>query len=73
MSANPQKLDFIYFMSFLVYKTLVSIILSPAHQAEPNSFGILSMVNATWDQTANIVTADYEDWHFTRELQTASL
>lgn len=73
LSANPQKVDFIYFMPFLVYKTHVSITPSPAHQAKPTSLGILSIVNATWDQTANIITADYEDWHFTRELQTASL
>ena len=73
LSVNSQKLDFIYLMPFLVYKPHVSTTHLPAHQAEPNSLRILSAVNATWDQTAYTRTADYEDWHFTRELQTASL
>lgn len=73
LSANPQKLDFMYLMPFLVYKLHVSTTHPPAHQAEPNSLRILSAANATWDQTAHTRTVDYEDWHFNRKLQTASL
>lgn len=71
--ANPQKLDFTYLMPSLVYKPHVSITHPPAHQAEMNSLRILFAVNATWDQTANMRDADYKDWHFTRELETAPL
>lgn len=60
-------------MPFLVYKPHVSITHPLAFQAEPNPLRILSAANATWDQKADTGTVDCEDWHFTRELQTAFL
>lgn len=50
LSANSEKLDFIYLMPFLVYKPHVSTTHPPAHEAELNSLRILSAVNGTWDQ-----------------------